>query len=129
MKIMLELMKTEFEGEVAGLADSSNIPKTLIDFLIEEAGKDPHDTIAFLNQTANQLSQFNEESNTGDDKDGDTNAHPPNPGDEYSKAIKTQGTLPRAPQANPAGGAATITATTAEGDKERVQFLSMATGE
>jgi hypothetical protein len=100
MKIMLKLMKTEFKGEVAGLtADSSNVPHTLIDFLLEEAGKDPHDTIVFLNQTANQLSQFDEESNAGNNKDRDTNAHPLNLGDKHSKASKTQGTLPRAPQA------------------------------
>ncbi len=115
---------------MAGLtADSSNVPQTLIDFLIEEAGEDPHDTIAFLNQTANQLSQFDEESNAGDDEDGDTNAHPPDPGDEHSKASKTQGTLPRAPQANPAGGASATTATTAEGGEKGVQSLSMVTGE
>jgi hypothetical protein len=118
MKIMLKLMKTEFKGEVAGLtADSSNVPQTLIDFLIEVAGKDPHEAIAFLNQTVDQLSQFDEESNAGDDEDGDTNAHPPNPGDKHSKASKTQKTLPRAPQENPAGGAAATTATTAGGDK------------
>ncbi len=127
---MLKLMKTEFKGEVAGLtADSSSIPRTLIDFLIEEAGADPHDAIAFLNQTANRLSKFDEESNAGNDKDGDPNAHPPNLGDKHSKASKTQGTLPRAPQANPAGGAATTTATMAEGGEKRVQSLSMATGE
>ncbi len=106
-----------------------NIPQTLVDFLIEEKGKNLHDVIAFLNQTANQLSQFDEESNAGDNKDGDTNAHPPDPGDEPSKASKTQGTLPRAPQANPAGVAAATTATMAEGDEKGVQSLSMATGE
>jgi hypothetical protein len=130
MKIMLELMKTEFEGEVAGLtADSSNVPQTLKDFLIKEAGEDPHDAIAFLNQAANQLSQFDKEYNAGDNEDGDTNAHPPDPGDEHSKASMTQGTLPRAPQANPARGVAATTATRMEGDEKGVQSLSMATGE
>jgi hypothetical protein len=85
MKIILKLMKTEFEGEVAGLmADSSNVPQTPIDFLIKEAGKDPHDAIAFLNQIFDELSQFDEESNAGDNKVGDTNAHPLDPGDEHS---------------------------------------------
>ncbi len=130
MKIMLKLMKTEFKGEVAGLtADSSNIPHTLIDFLIEEAGKDPHDAIAFLNQTADQLSQFDEESNAGDNEDGDTNAHPLDLGDKPSKASKTQGTLLRAPQANRARGATTTTTTMVEGDEMGVQSLSMATSE
>jgi hypothetical protein len=90
MKIMLKLMKTEFKLEVAGLmADSSNVPQTLIDFLLKEAGKDPHDAIVLLNQTANQLSQFDEESNAGSNKDRDTNTHPPDPGDKHSKASKT----------------------------------------
>jgi hypothetical protein len=81
IKIMLELMTTEFKREVAGLtADSSNVPQTLIDFLIEEA---------FLNQTANQLSKFDEESNADNDKDGDPNAHPLDPEDEHNKASKT----------------------------------------
>jgi hypothetical protein len=129
-KIMLKLMKTEFEGEVAGqTADSSNVPHILIDFLIKVAGKNPHDAIAFLNQTANQLSQFDEKSYASDNKDGDTNAYPPNLGDEHSKASKTKGTLPRAPQANPSQGAAATTATTAEGGKKGVQSLSMGTGE
>jgi hypothetical protein len=109
------------------MADSSNVPQTIIDFLIEEAGKDPHNAIAFLNQTSNQLSQFDEESNAGNNKDGNTNAHPPNLGDEHSKASKTQGTLPRDPMANLTGGAAATTATMVEGDKKGVQFLSMAT--
>jgi hypothetical protein len=75
------------------------------------------------------MSKFGEEFNAGDDKDVDPNAHPPNPGDEHSKASKTQGTLPRAPQANPPGGAATTTATTVEGDEKGVQSLSVVTGE
>ncbi len=130
MKIMLDLMKTEFDGEVAGLmADSSNVPQTLIDFLIKDAGKDPHNAIAFLNQTTNQLGKFDEESNAGNDKEGDPNAHPPNPGDKHNKASKTQETLPRVPQANPAGGATATTATMAEGDEKGVQSLSMGTGE
>jgi hypothetical protein len=120
MKIMLKLIKTEYKGEVAGLtADSSNVPQTHIDFLIKEAGKDPYNAIAFLNQTANQLSKFDEESNASNDKDGDPNAHPPNPGDKYSKASKTQGTLLRAPQANPAGGAAATTTPHGRREQER----------
>ena len=56
---MLELMRTEFEGEVAGpTADLTNMPQILIDFLIKEAGENPNNAIAFLNknrQTAQQV--------------------------------------------------------------------------
>jgi hypothetical protein len=40
MKIMIKLMKNEFERELAGFhADVTNIPQQLIDFLIKEASK------------------------------------------------------------------------------------------
>ncbi len=67
---MLELMRTEFKGKVAGLmADLTNMPQILIDFLIEEAGENPNDAIAFLNKTAKQLSKF-------EDKDKDKGENP-----------------------------------------------------
>jgi hypothetical protein len=51
VKIMLDLMKNEFEGEIAGLqADTTNIPQQLVDFLIEEVGKDLHNAINFINK-------------------------------------------------------------------------------
>jgi hypothetical protein len=75
MKIILELMRTQFEGEVAGLkANLTNVHQILIDFLIEEAGKDSNNAINFINQIANQLSKYNKESNDGEDKEKDPNA-------------------------------------------------------
>jgi hypothetical protein len=130
MKIMLKLMRTKFEGEETGLKpDQTNIRLILIDFLIEEAGKDSNDPVNFIDQIANQLSKYNKESNAGEDKEGDPNAHPPNKGDRPNKASKTQGTLPRAPEANPAGGTAAATATMAEGDEKGTQSMSMESGE
>jgi hypothetical protein len=62
MKIMLDLMRTEFEGKMAGMtADLTNMPQILIDFLIEEAGENPNDAIAILNKTAEYLSKFEDE--------------------------------------------------------------------
>ncbi len=90
---MLELMRTEFEGKVAGLtADLTNMPRILIDFLIEEAGENPNN--AFLNKIAEQLSKFKDK---GKDKGENPNALPPDPGNESNIASKTQGTLPSAP--------------------------------
>jgi hypothetical protein len=127
MKIMLELMRTEFEGEVAGLtADLTNMPQILINFLIKEAGKNSKDAMAFLNKTAKQLSKFKEK---GKDKEENPNPLPPDPGDESNIACKTQGTLPSAPQTHPTEGTAETTTTMVEGDKKGVQSLSMATGE
>ncbi len=124
---MLELMRTEFKGKVAGLtADLTNMPQILIDFLIKEAGENPKDAIAFLNKTAKQLSKFKDE---GKDEGETPNALPPDPGDESNIASKTQGRLPSASQAHPTEKTAETTATMAEGDKKGVQSLSMATGE
>jgi hypothetical protein len=127
MKIMLELMRTEFEGKVARLtADLTNMPQILIDFLIKEAGENPNNAIAFLNKTAEQLRKFEDKCK---DEGENPNALPPDPGDESNIASKTQGTLPSTPQAHPTEGTAETTTTMAEGDKKGVQSLSMATGE
>ncbi len=53
MKIMLEMLRTKFKGELAGLqADLTTYPLCLINFLIKEAGEDLKDTIAFLDLTS-----------------------------------------------------------------------------
>jgi hypothetical protein len=127
MKIMLDLMRTEFKDKVAGLtADPTNMPRILIDFLIKEAGENPNNAIAFLHKTAKQLSKFKDKNK---DEGENPNALPPDPGDESNLASKTQGTLPSAPQAHPTEGIAKTTPTMAEGDKKGVQSLSMVTGE
>jgi hypothetical protein len=50
MKIMLKMMQAKFKGELAGLqADLTNYPQQLINFFIEEAGKDATNATVFLN--------------------------------------------------------------------------------
>jgi hypothetical protein len=59
MKIMLEMMWTEFKGELAGLkADSTNYPQCLIDLLIKEAGEESANGITSLDLTSTQLTQY-----------------------------------------------------------------------
>jgi hypothetical protein len=59
MKIILDLMRTEFEGEVAGLkADLTNILQVLINFLIKESREDSINAIDFINNIAEQLNKF-----------------------------------------------------------------------
>ncbi len=119
--IFSTLIKNEFEGEIAGLqVDTTNIPQHLVNFLIEEVGKDLHDAINFIDKTVDQLEEYNKEENAGD--------HQGDPGQEQSKASKTQGLLPGAPQAHPADGTATTTTMPADGDKKGMQFVSMAPG-
>ncbi len=126
MKIMLDLMRTEFEGEVARLtADPTNMPQILIYFLIEEAGENPNNAIAFLHKTAEQLSNFEDK---GKDEGFNPNALPPDPGDKFDLASKSQGTLHSAPQAHLTERTTKITATMAEEDRKGVQSLSMVIG-
>ncbi len=132
MKILLEMIKTELEGEAAGLeADMSHFSTALIDFMIEEAGEDSNDALAFLEHIAIEITQWEEEYSEGDNhatpiaKPQD--ALPPDKEAEQFEASKTQGMVPRAPKANPAEGI-TATATETVGDKEGPQSLSMAAG-
>jgi hypothetical protein len=134
MKIMLEMLRTEFEGELAGLqADLTNYPQHLINFLIEEAGEDLKDAIAFLDLTLDQISQYEEDDPKEKDDNGDSdkiaNALPPNKEGKQIEASKTQGTVPRAPEVTPAEGTAASTINMTEGDKEGPQSVSMAPGE
>jgi hypothetical protein len=55
---MLEMIRTEFEGELLGLkADLTHFSPNLINFLIEESGENPNDAITFLDQTSADISQ------------------------------------------------------------------------
>jgi hypothetical protein len=129
MIIMLDLIRTGFKGEVAGLkADLTNIPQVLIEFLVKESGEDSNNAIDFIDNIAEQLNKFNKERNAGDDKTRESDALPPDKEDKPSKASKTQRTLPRAPEANPAEETAAATPTTAEGDKKGTQSMSMVPG-
>ncbi len=88
MKIMLDPMKNEFVGEIAGLqADMSNIPQQLVDFLIEEVGKDPFNAINFTNKIIDQLEEYKEEESAGDHQ-GDPDAHPPDKGNSNAKPVR-----------------------------------------
>jgi hypothetical protein len=109
----------------------SHFSTALIDFMIKEAGEDSNDALAFLEHIAIEITQWEEEYS----KDNNhampiakpQDALPPDKEAEQFKASKTQGTVPKAPKANPMEGiAATITKTV--GDKEGPQPLSMAAG-
>jgi hypothetical protein len=133
MKIMLEMLRTKFKGELEGLqADLTKYPQCLIDFFIEEAGADLKVVIMFLDLTLDQISQYKEddpkEQDDNGDSDKDPNALPPDKEGERIEASKTQGTVPRAPEAAPAEGTAASTINTTEGDKEGPQSMSMAPG-
>ncbi len=130
MRIMLEMLRTKFEGELAGLqADLANYPQRLINFLIKEAGAELTDAIAFLDLTSDQISQYKEddprEKDDNGDSDKDANALPPDKEGKQIEASKPQGTVPRAPEATPAEGTAASTINMTEGDKEGPQSMSM----
>jgi hypothetical protein len=132
MKVMLEMIKTEFEGELLGLkANLTHFTQNLINFLIKESGENPNDAIAFLDQTSADISQYKELNN--EDKDihkaiaENQDALPPDKEGKQPEASKTQGTVPRAPEAAPAEGIAT-TINTMAGDKEGPQSVSMVPG-
>ncbi len=104
---MLEMLRTKFKGELAGLkADLTNYPQCLINFPIEEAGEDLSAAITFLDLTSDQIAQYKEDDHnemTGDgDGDKDANVLPPNKEGEQIEASKAQGMVPRAPEATPA---------------------------
>jgi hypothetical protein len=130
MKIMLEMLRTKFEGELAGLLpDLTNYPQQLINFLIEEAGKDATNAIVFLERIMDQLNKYGKEDNKGKVAIEELDALPPNKEVESVEAIKTQGMLPGAPEATSTGGTATKAAAMAEWDKEGMPSVSMASGE
>jgi hypothetical protein len=132
MKVMLEMIWTEFEGELLGAkADLTHFSQNLINLLIKESGEDPNNMIALLNQTSADISQYEEQHNK--DKDihkavaENQDALPPDKEVQQSVASKTQGTVLRAPEATPVEGIATTIDTTA-GDMEGLQSVSIAPG-
>jgi hypothetical protein len=132
MKVMLEMIRTEFEGELLGMkADLTHFSQNLINLLIKESGEDPNDMIALLDQNSADISQYKEQYN--EDKDihkavtKDQDALPPDKEVQQSVASKTQGMVLRAPEATPAEGIVT-TIDTMAGDKEGLQSVSMAPG-
>ena len=68
MKILLEMIKMELEGETAGLeADMTHFSAGLIDFIPEEARKDPNDAMNFLDQIATEITQWEEDYSKDED--------------------------------------------------------------
>jgi hypothetical protein len=129
MKIMLKMMRTKFEGDLAGLkTDSTNYPQCLLDFLIEEAREESANAITFLDLTSTQLTQYKEAVAKEKDDNEDLDALPPDKEVKLIEASKPQGIVPGAPEAPPAEGTTTNTVNMAEGDKEGPQSVSMAPG-
>jgi hypothetical protein len=131
MLTQLDLIKVEQEGdEVDVEPDFSKIDPQLIDFLVKEAGENPKEVIDYINTVSIQLVHY------GEDKETEEEATPSNKeplthdkGGGTTPASKTQGTLPRAPEASLAEETAKETATMmAGGDEEGAQSVSMALG-
>jgi hypothetical protein len=79
MKIMLKMLQTKYEGELAGLqADLTVYPQGLIIFLIQEAGEDATNAIVFLDQITDQLNKYDKEDNKGKFGNKESDALPPN---------------------------------------------------
>ncbi len=117
--------------------DFSKIEAQLIDFLIKEAGENIDECIAFISNVIERLNKFKEgndmeaEATPPNVGEGHTNedAFAPNKGGGTTPASKTQGLLPRAPEASLIEETATETARMmAAGDREGAQSMSMAQG-
>jgi hypothetical protein len=107
--------------------------------MYKEAGEDPHKAIEFITLVFNQLRKFNDKE---EDKVNESHVktivhaedepveddHGLDTGVTQEGASKTQGSLPRAQQMSPVGGAVNKPATDAGGDKEGVQSMSVAPG-
>jgi hypothetical protein len=139
MLTQLDLIKTKLKGDEAGVEpDFSQIDDQHINLLIQEAGEDTDKCINFIDSVIAKLDKYKEMEDTEMEitqsrmPEGRTEeeALTPKEGGGASLASKTQGTLPGAPEASPAEGAAKETNTTmADGDKEGAQSMSMAQGE
>ncbi len=136
MLTQLDLIKTKLKGNEAGVEpDFSQIDTQLIDFLIEEAGEETPNCIAFIDAISAKLNRYKEKEEMefkimqSDTLEGQSEeeALTQVEGGGTSTASKTQETLPRAPEGSPAEGATNGTNTEKlEGDKEGTQSVSMA---
>ncbi len=81
MKIMLEMIRKKIKGELASiLAELTNTPSILINFLIEEVGEDANGAIEFIDKIAEQLNEYDGEESAGEQQ-GDPNVTPPGKGE------------------------------------------------
>jgi hypothetical protein len=79
MLTQLNLIKVELEGDEVGVdPDFSKIDAQLIDFLIEEAGENIDECIAYINNVIKKLNKFKE------GKDMEADAAPPNVGEGHT---------------------------------------------
>ena len=79
MLTQLNLIKVELEGDEVGVdPDFSKIDAQLIDFLIEEAGENIDECIAYIDNVIKKLNKFKE----GKDTEADT--APPNVGEGHT---------------------------------------------
>ncbi len=117
---MLGLLKDDLEVDQEGLpADFSQIPLSIFEFMVKEAGEDRGDQIKFIKEIVEDIEKLGQNATH-------TGASPDEGGVHQHKAIKTQGTLPGAQKANPTEAAAIEPAIMTGRDKEGAQSLSMA---
>jgi hypothetical protein len=138
MLTQLDLIKVKLEGDEAGVdPDFSKIDAQLIDFLIEEAGENIDECIAYINNVIKKLNKFKEGKDMEVDEvptnvgEGRTNkdAFASDKGGGATSASKTQGPLPRASEASLTDETTTETSVKmVAGDKEGAQSVSMAQG-
>jgi hypothetical protein len=119
MTIMLELLKADLEDDQAGLsADFKQIPPSILEYMVSEAGEDRGDQIKFIKEimeAVEQIAQSNNHSKTSLEEGGG----------QQQKASKTQGMLPGAQEVSPTEESA-IEPAVAGWDKEGAHSLSMA---
>jgi hypothetical protein len=131
----LDKIRDELERETTGVdPDFSKIDVQLINFMIKEAREDTDKCIAFIEDVIKMLNKYKEGKKTEAEampsnvQEGHTNKKilAPEKGGSTTTASKTQGLLPRAPEASLAKEIAMETANMAAGDKEGAQSVSMA---
>jgi hypothetical protein len=135
MITQLDMIRDKLEGEAVGVdPDFSKIDDQLINFMIEEAGEDTDECTAFIEDAIKMLDKYKEFNKTGAEatpsnvQEGHTNKEilAPKKGGGTTTASKTQGLLPRAPEAILIEETAMETANMAAGDEEGAQSVSMA---
>jgi hypothetical protein len=147
MIIQLELIKEELEADILGIpAKFKKIPAQLIDFMIEEAGKNAEEAIRFVERHILRLNKIDNNDSKeecfqavypGETKEGiimppkkainarEDDSRMLDKAGEHNTASKTQGPLPSAQQTSPMEGAANGPASAAGRDKEGSQSMSM----
>jgi hypothetical protein len=120
MIIMLKLLKDNPEADQAGLpADFSQIPLTLLEFMVLDAGEDRKEQIIFIQKIMEDVKQFSQTNSLNEASSLEKGECQP------QEASKTQGMLPGAHEASPTEKVAIEPATMAGRDKEGAQSLSV----